>query len=62
MKKIIGVVLVAVCVLLVGCGESDQEKAAEEKAVEQPKIKKDKQKIMGDGHQKFTPGESVGGL
>lgn len=27
MKKIIGAVLVAVCVLLVGCGQSAQEKA-----------------------------------
>lgn len=58
MKKIIGVMLVGVCVLLVGCGQSAQEEAVEQ----QPKIKKDKQKIMGDGNQKFTPGQSVGGL
>lgn len=55
MKKIIGVMLVGVCVLLVGCGPSAQEKAVEQQ-------QKDKQKIMGDGNQKFTPGESVGGL
>lgn len=56
MKKIIGAVLVAVCVLLVGCGQS-----AEEKAVEQ---QQKKEKIMGDGHgyKNLKPGESVGGL
>lgn len=62
MKKIIGAVLVGVCVLLVGCGQPTQEKAQEKAAEQQPKIKKDKQKIMGDGNQKFTPGQSVGGL
>lgn len=60
MKKIIGVVLVGMCVLLVGCGQPAQEKAVEQ----QPKIKKDKQKIMGDGHasERLKPGESIGGL
>lgn len=54
MKKIIGAVLVAVCVLLVGCGQSDQEKTV--------KQNQKKENIMGDGKQKFTPGQSVGGL
>lgn len=61
MKKIIGVVMVAVCVLLVGCGQSAQEKAAEQ----QQKKEKVKQKIMGDGDKKselLKPGESLGGL
>jgi len=55
MKKIIGVVLVGMCVSLVGCGQSDQEK-------QQQKKEKVKQNIMGDGERKFKPGDSVGGL
>ena len=54
MKKIIGVVLVGVCVLLMGCGQSAQEKKQQEK-----------QHIMGDGDKKvepLKPGETVGGL
>lgn len=56
MEKIIGVVLVGMCVLLVGCGQSSQEKAVEQ----QPK----KEKVVGDGHEykNLKPGESLGGL
>lgn len=65
MKKIIGVVLVAVCVLLVGCGQ-DRAQTGQEKVVEQQQQKKEitKQNVMGDGNalKRLKPGESIGGL